>query len=226
MKKKMTKVLIPTDDKYREMAENGAKFVEEELDGYDAVIVNLNQKDVEVYDLGKSLTIGQRTYKPKSPWKPYVIEWFMKNTRQDIRIIYTDADVIIRKNVDEVFENCDVAVTLRTRENPNVGPFAHISGFINAGVVFFNATEKAREFVQKWIEEMSNTTSGSDQEAINRVLFNAETYPKVGNTYELDGIRIKVLPDGIYNFTYTTEEIPKTAKIIHYIAKSTYGRGT
>ena len=194
--------------------------------------------DTVVYDLGglgfgkkfdksvmpklkKDFRIGNRIYWAKSQHKPYIVKETLQNT--DDFVAYLDADTLIKADISELERDLswDVGVTLRRpneRHTENVGPFAHISGYINAGVIFFKANAKAREFVNRWIDEMPKTTSGSDQEALNRTVFWATDVMEHGKIYEWNGIRIKIFSCDEYNYKYIDEGIKDGAKILHFCA--------
>ena len=178
--------------------------------GYQCLIYDLDK--IHYPDnLPKGLRIGKRTYEPKSQWKPYLIRKSLKTYKDDI--VWLDADTQIIKPLD-IDWNFKVAVTLRrdkARFSSDVGPFAHISGYLNAGVIFFR--KDSIEFADEWIKEMSNTTSGSDQEGLNRMVFNYNDTMEIGKEYH----GIKILSNEEYNFNYLNEPIPETTKIVHCI---------
>lgn len=192
--------------------------------------------EIKVFDLGDlgfgkkfafdssglkdGLTIDGLTYLPKCQFKPSLIKHALTED-----IIWLDSDTWIQKPI-KVEGDYDVAVTLRRPEERNIDQFSHVSGYLNAGVIFFKNTPQAHKFVDMWIDELSQTTTGSDQEALNRVVMKATDLTQYGD-FNLDDIKIKVLPTDIYNNHYFKEN-QSEAQILHFKGnnKKLYGQVT
>lgn len=181
-------------------------------------IVLQNQEVPE--EIPHGFTIGHITYMPKSQWKPYILQKAIKNVKD--KCVWVDADAIIQERLDLDWD-FDIAICLRRHtdrvENRDIAAFAHISGFLNAGVIFFNNTEGAKKFTELWVNEMPYTTSGSDQEALTRALFQFTHYPDIGKLYEYDGMKLRTLDADIWNFMKLPQQPLESPKIIHYIKK-------
>ncbi len=129
--------------------------------------------------------------------KPQVIGEFV-NSATDL-VVYLDADTLVRQNIDEIVGDYDIGVTVRRpREQKRLGK-------VNAGVVFFRPTSRAKIFIERWKRETQ--TLGNDQEALNALLAEPDC-------------TVAEFPTEIYNWYYFPQSPPKQAKIIHYRASS------
>lgn len=166
-------------------------------------------------DLAKSPRRSFNGFFGRIIYKPYIIEQALRE-KNDF-IVWLDADAYIVKNIDEVKSNeYDVGFTLRRYSERALSPIPIWSGFINAGVCFFNNTEKTKEFISLWKRKLFDTDNFSDQEAINRILLNScdFSYDCYNKIFEVDGIKIKIFKTDEYNFYYN-EPVGENVKIIH-----------
>lgn len=149
-------------------------------------------------------------YKAKIKNKPEII---LENMEEGFNV-YMDSDIRILKDFSEVKGSYDIGFTahdpkyhdgkLRVEANP------HITGYVNAGVIFINNNERSRRFIKEWIAERPYTATGSDQEALTNLLRRHVRLWK-GNT-EVLGAKIRLYPSDIYN----SREDRTEAKIRHY----------
>jgi Nucleotide-diphospho-sugar transferase len=86
---------------------------------------------------------------------------------------------------------------------------------VNTGVMFFNKTPAALEFISLWIAEVNAVHSHSDQEALNRLVLRATDLTRYNEVFRLGNIRIKVLACEEYNFYYWPQEPMPSTKIVH-----------
>lgn len=144
-------------------------------------------------------------------FKPSVIKTALLEHKEDI--LWLDSDCLMKDRVDELLEDCDVAVTLR-RFNPNVLR-AIYDGYINAGVMAFKNNNKAIGLIDRWIAEFPN--SRADQDAMNLVLLGYSSLCKFGEIIDVDGVKVKIADCDTYNFFYfeDKEEVINKAKIFH-----------
>lgn len=193
------KIVIIADDNFKEMAD-GAKRTAESF-GYDVIIYKPEELTEK---LNNGLTIGDITYTPKSQWKPYMLRKIFDEINEDF--VYMDADTLIIHSIEEAFnEKFDVGLTAKRGYERNLDDFGHISGWVNAGVIFVRNTDGAKRFLDYWVKEMPNTDSGSDQEALTTLF---KDPPK--------GILVHKFKTDEYNYYYFDEPIPNKTKILHF----------
>lgn len=181
--------------------------------------------NVEVYDLGdlgfgKPMETAEEDLKKQSHgfisclFKHDIIE---ETLRKHERVAYVDGDAILTKPIDSVFEDdFDVGVTIRmVREirqylgNPKVGYF-------NSGVLFFQQTPGAFDFIEKWRE--LSATVGIEQAAINELImpymtWDPNTKANPPTFVELPRTRVKIFECLEYNNFYKDK---RRASIIHH----------
>lgn len=154
-------------------------------------------------------------YKSKSIFKPELVKLSM--SKHDELVVYLDGDAQLCANIDEVdTDDYDIGVTLRDVTELGTDWYrdnVEIVKYVNAGVIFFRPTERAREFVAQWARLTEEL--GNDQMALN-ALSSPEDYPEPWSVRTLNGVRVKYFPARIYNFYYFTEIMPIGAKIFHF----------
>ncbi len=145
-------------------------------------------------------------------------------TKNKIFTVYLDADTLLLEPIDEIVGDYDVGVTIRRKKDvqnhKDKGLFKY-SGYINAGVLFFNHTPATLEFIKRWQKKTEECMN--DQMAINQ-LINPE-YSKLGpnRLFVKDGVRIRTFSSKSYNCDYRAVSRGDSAqKIVHF--KSTHDR--
>lgn len=180
---------------------------------------------VRTYDLNGELGFGKRfntgfipipgpeRLRGRLPIKPLIIKQGLEDG--GVPICYMDADAFAIRRFDAVGFDFDIAVTMRRPEERGATKWPTFYGFANAGVMFFNHTPAAFEFIEMWIREIEMTVSMSDQEALNRLVLQATDFTEYNKVFRLGNIRIKVLRCDEYNFYYWPQEpLPETC-ILH-----------
>lgn len=189
---------------------------------------------VEIYDLGE---LGMGTpyrvedkhfvemghykreaiggYKSKSLFKPALMkECLTKNRR---RTAYLDGDAELRRPIDGVIsDDYDVGVTLRDRSEMETEWYQEhekIVKYLNAGVIFFNHTDAAFDFIDRW--EKLTEDVGNDQMALNQLAC-PDQYPEPNSVHVIDNVRIKYFPCVEYNYYYFYQLLPSSACIMHF----------
>ena len=156
---------------------------------------------VKAYELGKDFEVAENDFVDfikKCTFKPLLIKKVLGNTREPFAWI--DVDCLIVGKLDIKF-NFDLGVTMRRKSERDQDEYSDYSGWINAGVIFINNTLRAKRLVEEWIEEIPNTKTGTDQEALSNLV---RRRPE-----------IKAFTTDEYNFFYFPEE-PGNAKILHF----------
>lgn len=155
-------------------------------------------------------------YVGKIPDKPKIILDALNRYKEFL--IYLDSDVRIVRDISEVVDDYDVGIT---SHDPiyHDGKLAndkypHITCYLNAGVIFFRNNNKSKHFVEEWIEDVKNTTTGSDQEALTNLLRRHITDWSI-KEHEVVGAKVRLFPSPIYNFTGLRGDC-LNPKIIHY----------
>lgn len=179
---------------------------------------------VRVYDIG-SLGIGKpfntnfmpvaiaERLRGRLPIKPLIILQGLKDA--GVPVCWMDADAFAIRRFDDVGMDFDVAVTMRRPEERGATRWPTFYGFANAGVIFFNHTPAAFQFIDMWIREVEMTSSLSDQEALNRLVLQATDFTEYNKVFRLGAIRIKILKTDEYNFYYWPQDpLPETC-IVH-----------
>lgn len=138
--------------------------------------------------------------------------------------MYLDGDAVIASNIDEVEGDFDVGITIRSPAEMQ----AHMSQAkslnepertnkkacqANAGVLFFQYTDRTLAFVKRWKEKTREL--GNDQLAINK-LVNPNNIKLACADYAVDDVKVRVFPGKIYNFTALKDLTSDEAKINHY----------
>lgn len=188
----------------------------------------------EVYDLGK-LGMGKpfrvadqhfiekghydrelvKGYKTKSLFKPAMVKACLEEHRD--LTVYIDGDAELCDRIDEIDSgDYDIGVTLRdTLELDSEWHKEHfdIVKYVNAGVIFFNATPATTKFLDEW--ERLTDDVGNDQMALNRLTC-PDHYPEIGSIEIINGVRVKYFSCLQYNFYYFKEKYSSGVKIMHY----------
>lgn len=202
----MIKVVIAGDKNFAPYVKKG-KETSEKL-GY----------EVLVYDLG-GLGYGKPfqgrvsdTVNAKIPCKPHIILDALGSIKENQYLIWLDADALILDRIDEIMLEYDIGVTVRQpKAKENMLP-------INAGIVFVKKTERALQFVKKWIELSDNHVS--DQPPLNELA--KVVCADIGSTVIRDSVKIKVFPCATYNNFYFAKKDKPGIKIKHYKSKLRY----
>jgi len=169
---------------------------------------------------GKKISVGIKNpteygqYVGKIPGKPLMLLSALKD--YDEFLVYVDADVRIKQPIDEVVGDYDIGVTSNDKRfHTGKEKYLYITGFLNAGVVFINNTEKAKEFVKEWNEEIQYTTTNSDQEALTNILRRGIKDWDITD-HEINGVKVRLFPSPVYNYTGIRGECDNP-KIVHFI---------
>lgn len=197
----MIKVVLAGDKNYKPFVEKGVEWARRA--GYESLIYDLGGMD-----LGKPFEgrfSDERN--AKIPCKPHIIRDALNDIKDNEYIVWTDADALIYKNIDEIQLDYDVAVTVRNmKDKEHDVP-------INAGVVFVRKTPDAFKFLDKWCELSDQGVS--DQPPLNQLCL--VTSVDAGQTVIRDGIKIHVFKGSIYN--NSSKKPSLEIKIKHYKSK-------
>jgi hypothetical protein len=154
-------------------------------------------------------------YKSKSLFKPALMKQCLMKNRQITA--YLDGDAELRRPIDGVIsDDYDIGVTLRDRSEMDTDWYRDhkaIVKYLNAGVIFFNYTDAALRFVDRW-EKLTDEV-GNDQMALNSLAC-PEHCPKPGEVHVIDNVRIKFFPCVQYNYYYFYDLSPSRACVMHY----------
>lgn len=195
--------VIAGDKNFSYFVNTGVKYIEK-----------LNYS-VLVYDLGglgKGIPFEGRYGSgigAKIPCKPHIVKDALSRIPENEYVVWFDADALIFDRIDEIQEDYDVGVTVRLpKAVENSNP-------INAGIIFFKNTPKARNFVQQWADLADKDVS--DQPPLNRLA--KVVCADLGKTLDRDGVRVKIYPGEIYNNVYFGKKDKPGIKIKHYKSK-------
>jgi hypothetical protein len=156
----------------------------------------------------------RKGYKSKSLFKPDLVKHCLETHKEFT--VYVDGDAQLCDNIDEVLGDYDVGVTLRRPSELKSDwyeDYGDIAGYVNAGVIFFNATPGALKFVDAWLE--TTIEVGNDQKALNK-LVSPDKFPEVNSILTLNNTRIKFFPANQYNYYYFMEGLEPNIKIMHF----------
>lgn len=158
-------------------------------------------------------------YVGKIPDKPFVVLDALE--RHKTWIIYLDADVRIRDSFNEIIGDYDIGITAHDPKFHQGTPidtrYNFITGYLNAGVIFFNNTEGTRKFIVEWIKKIKASTANSDQEGLTSLL--KEYIPEMDwdkEYHNVAGAKIRLFPAAKYNYISRYGYDPAEAKLIHY----------
>lgn len=175
----------------------------------------LDHELIPVYLDRKEYDVGESYFK-KFGDKPQFIQDMRKKIQAPV--LYVDADVFVVDDVSEIEGDWDVALCLKCDQTRSkqceISEYYNVwLGIIQAGVMWFNNTDGADRFIKRWINYLSRTKVGSDQEAVARLIY--EGFPNLDLDYHVNkvidfhGIRIKFLPELIYNYPLQfNEDLP------------------
>ncbi len=204
------RIIVAADKSFREMAKFAIKKVEEF--GYIPLIYDLGGLGI-----GKKFEVTRAEIAEKmqgimlTPFKPRLIADALKGTGG--HIIWIDTDAFIIKPI-VLTDDFDVGVMMRRQSERGRSSFPDITGYLNAGVIFFKGTEKAREFVREW--EKKTLELGSDQHALNELVREVTDLTEYDKIFVRGGVRIKVFRCDEYNYYYLEEGVSDEARILHF----------
>lgn len=157
----------------------------------------------------------KKGYKSKSLFKPAIVKHCLETHTQFT--VYIDGDAQLFDRIDEIQgDDYDIGVTLRAPselESDWYANYGDIAGYVNAGVIFFNATPATLKFVDLW-DKITHEV-GNDQKALNKLVSPIE-YPKVNSILTMNGVRIKYFPGKQYNYYHFNEGLAPDIKIVHF----------
>jgi len=212
----MIKIAMAADGKFKDMVRFSLEMIHKL--GYQEI----------VYDLGglgygkpftidpTDIAIDDYSHVTNSYFKPRVVrDAFDRDS--NIPIVWLDADAIIVKPIDDAMtDDYDVGVTMRRQEERGSTPTPEITGYLNAGVVFFNITDKAYEFINLWESRRVSLSPPNDQYALNELVMECTDLTDYNRVFVRDdGIRIKIFNCEDYNCFYF-DGAEKDAKVLHF----------
>ena len=154
--------------------------------------------DGENFDVKLKNPTENGKYVGKIPEKPQIILGAL-NRYQEF-IVYLDADVRIMQPFN-VEGDYDIGITAHDpRFQEGDEPYLHITGYLNAGVIFINNTDGARKFINEWIKDVEFSTTGSDQEALTNLLRRHIT-DWTKQDHDVLGVKVRLFPSAVYNYT-------------------------
>lgn len=176
-----------------------------------------------IYDLGglgfgKAFKVDDSSFErspiPTINWKPRLLLDAFEKINDFI--VWLDADAILYGSIDEVQNNeYDFGVTLRRQNEIGKTKYPHITGYLNAGVIFINHTRGAKKLLKDWVYLVNITKS--DQEALNMLVGEVCDWKKYNIVIKKDETRIKIFKTDNYNYFYFNEKPdPKKNKILHF----------
>lgn len=177
--------------------------------------------DAEFIRNGRYHRVAGIGYAAKSLHKGDIVAKCISEHPNDI-VVYMDGDAVMSQNVDDIpdlLAGCDIGLTLRDiddieRSLKKRNGWDRFLGVFNAGVIIFNKTEKAKEFVEKWSTMIIECQS--DQRALNELVNpNLRKY-QVGDVISTPYGKVKCLDGAIYNYGYWPMEPDETVRILHF----------
>lgn len=140
------------------------------------------------------------------PAKPRVILDAANNLVDGDYIMWLDADTVVKRDVSVIKGNYDLGVCLRKRKSTNIK-----ESWLNAGVIVLRVSKKIKNFLEEWSD--LSMRLGSDQFALNQILFPDERHSYVGNA--LDDLSVRGFRCEDLNNFYN-DSSSKTAYVLHY----------
>jgi hypothetical protein len=194
-------IVTAADNKFKLCVENLIRSVESK--GYSYLLY-----DIGNLGCGKKFSskVSNKSFQ-KFPQKPKIILDALDQVSDKDFLVWLDADTMLVDKIDEIINEYDIGITIRTTKDNN-----RKAGTINSGVIFVRNTNKSKQFLQKWAEH--SLRCNGDQWSLNEMC----SFPieETNNTKHIHGAIIKGFPCLIYNnFYFTTEQI-NVAKIVHY----------
>jgi len=157
----------------------------------------------------------KKGYKTRALFKPGMVKKCL--SEHDDLVAYLDGDALLCDNINEIAtDDYDIGVTLRRLEelkNPWHQKHFEIVKYLNAGVIFFNATKAAMDFTDNWGKVTQSV--GNDQKALNQLAC-PDTYPEEYSVHTINKTRIKYFPCKKYNFYYFKMGLEPNIKILHF----------
>ena len=200
----MIKVILAGDKNYEYFVRNGQDFANRA--GYECLVYDLGGMNFGIPFSGRF----SDEKNAKIPCKPHIIIDALKYINDNEYLVWTDADALIYKNIDEIMLDYDIGVTVRNlKDKDHDMP-------INAGVVFIRKTKESIQFLEKW-RQLSDKGI-SDQPPLNHLANISQK--DLGLTVIRDGIKIHVFSGSIYN--NSSKKPTLEIKIKHYKSKIRY----
>jgi len=210
-------IIIAADSNFREQAEFSIQKVKEF--GYKPVVYDLGGlgfgKALETEPVVIGEADGAYVEFARSYSKPQIVRDAFNG--KDF-LVWLDADAFIIKPLGGILtDDYDVGVTMRRQRERGKSRFPNMWGYLNTGVIFFNHTDKASEFIDKWEEKRLTLVPQDNQYALNELVREVTDLTEYDKVFVRDdGIRIKVFRCEEYNCFYFQEGISDEAKILHF----------
>lgn len=173
--------------------------------GYQTLVFDLGDLGMGETFLGRVSDIPLHTI----PCKPHMLREACRRVPESSYVVWQDADAIMQDRIDEIRQDFDIGVTMRTKfsKDPRVGA-------INAGIVFVRNTAAARDFLDLWAAK-SDVLDG-DQSALNALI--PLTQQDRDQCVSRQGAQVQVFSCAVYNF-FDFKNDTSGAKILHYKSK-------
>ena len=196
-------VVIAGDYRFRPYVENANRTTQ--ALGYQTLVFDLGDLGMGEPFRGRVSDIPLHTI----PCKPHMLREACRRVPEGSYVVWLDADAIMQQRIDEICQDYDIGVTMRTKfsKDPRVGA-------INAGIVFVHNTAPARRFLNIWAGK-SELLDG-DQSALNELI--PLCREDRDQCVERHGVRVQVFPAAVYNF-FDFKNDSSQAKIVHYKSK-------
>ena len=196
-------VVIAGNHRFRPYVENANRTTQ--ALGYETLVFDLGDLGMGEPFRGRVSDVPLHTI----PCKPHMLREACGRVAEGSYVVWLDADAIMQQRIDEICQDYDLGVTMRTKfsKDPRVGA-------INAGIVFVHNTPSARRFLNIWAGK-SEVLDG-DQSALNELI--PLDRSDRDQCVERHGIKVKVFPCALYNF-FDFKNDSSQAKIVHYKSK-------
>jgi hypothetical protein len=173
--------------------------------GYPVLVFDLGGLDLGEPFEGRVSSVPLHTI----PCKPHMLREACSRVPENSYVVWLDGDAIMQARIDEIRQDYDIGVTMRSKfsKDPRVGA-------INAGIVFVRNTASARRFLEVWAYRADEFDG--DQSALNDLVPLTKT--DRDQLVHRQGARIQVFPCSVYNF-FDFKNDASQAKIVHYKSK-------